>query len=537
MKKYKNRTLLLFIIYLGFCNACSDSFLDEDILDAYTPETLDDKLGVEASAIGLYNLYSLFFTKSDQQGWLSVWQVGTDIVWPGQVQGVEVPFYNYEQLNPDNSAVRTTWRFYYDIIENANIIINVIDVRGDEITDLTAEEKLAFSAEAKFFRALAYNGLATLYGGVPLVTEPLTEPRTDFVRAPLSDINGLIESDLTFATENLPEVDQARAEARVNRYTAHHLFAEYYLRTNQGLLAEEQANAIINSGKYALVNSRYGVEADQPGDPFSDMFFVGNLRRSQGNTEAIWVLENENPGDVRDGSTGFPQHRRIWVTSYHSRNQQLPADSLGGRGIIRIRLNNWVIYDLYEPGDMRNSRYNLRREFYYNNPNNPNFGQLIPYEGPDTLLFTAPYTTKWKQFDPRDVFGFGMWKDFMLMRLGETYLFKAEAQLQQGNIAGAAETINILRTRANAPLVNPGDIDLDFILDERVRELLAEENRRMTLMRTGTLVERNRRLNGGEGNLSTTGLADTHLLFPIPLREIQLNRDAVLEQNRGYEAN
>ena len=328
-----------------------------------------------------------------------------------------------------------------------------------------------------------------------------------------------------------------RREARVNRYTAHHLFAEYYLRTNQGALAEEQADAVINSGKYSLVNSRYGVEADLPGDPFSDMFFVGNLRRSQGNTEAIWVLENENPSDVRGGSTGFPQHRRIWVTSYHSRNQQLPADSLGGRGIMRIRLNNWVIYNLYEPGDMRNSRYSLRRQFYYNNPNNPNFGQPIPYEGPDTLFFTAPYTTKWKQFDPRDVFGFGMWKDFMLMRLGETYLFKAEAQLQQGNTSGAAETINTLRTRANAPSVSPADIDLDFILDERVRELLAEENRRMTLMRTGTLVERNRRLNGGEGNLSTTGLTDTHSLFPIPLREIQLNKDAVLEQNQGYENN
>lgn len=56
-------------------------------------------------------------------------------------------------------------------------------------------------------------------------------------------------------------------------------------------------------------------------------------------------------------------------------------------------------------------------------------------------------------------------------------------------------------------------------------------------MRTGTLVERNRRLNGGEGNLSTTGLTDTHSLFPIPLREIQLNKDAVLEQNQGYENN
>lgn len=110
----------------------------------------------------------------------------------------------------------------------------------------------------------------------------------------------------------------------------------------------ERTQMIINSGEYQLVNARYGVNADQPGDPFSDMFFKGNQRRSQGNTEAIWVLENENPTDVRGGSSGFPQHRRVWGAAYHNRNGLIPADSLGGRGIARIRLNNWVLYDLYD---------------------------------------------------------------------------------------------------------------------------------------------------------------------------------------------
>src|SRR5690606_40698321 len=83
---------------------------------------------------------------------------------------------------------------------------------------------------------------------------------------------------------------------------------------------------------------------------------------------------------------------------------------------------------------------------------------------------------KWGHFDPRDTFGYGMWKEFILMRLGETYLLKAEAQFLQGNTSGAAATINILRDRAQAPTVAGSDIDLNFILDERARELLAEEN-------------------------------------------------------------
>ena len=223
------------------------------------------------------------------------------------------------------------------------------------------------------------------------------------------------------------------------------------MRSNRPELAEEQVDLIINSGKFSLVTQRYGVKSNEPGDPFSDMFFKGNQRRSQGNTEAIWVLENENPAEVRGGSTGFPQQRRVWGAAYHNVNGLVPADSLGGRGLSRIRLNNWVLYDLYDDDDMRNSKYNIKRRFYYNNPNfdysqvDFNYQDMVPYETIDTLGRINPYSLKWGHFDPTDVFGFGMWKDFILMRLGETYLLKAEAQVMRNDLDGAASTINILR--------------------------------------------------------------------------------------------
>lgn len=186
-------------------------------------------------------------------------------------------------------------------------------------------------------------------------------------------------------------------------------------------------------------------------------------------------------------------------------------------------------------GDMRNSKYSIHRRFAYNDPTYEDFGEPVPYEGPDTLFIINPYTLKWGHFDPRDTFGYGMWKDFIIMRLGETYLLLAEAQFKQGDLAGAAASINALRTRAQAPLVSAADIDLNFILDERVRELVGEENRRMELMRTGTLVERATRLNNdAPASMQIQGLTETHLLLPIPLTEIQLNKDATLEQNPGY---
>jgi hypothetical protein len=183
---------------------------------------------------------------------------------------------------------------------------------------------------------------------------------------------------------------------------------------------------------------------------------------------------------------------------------------------------------------MRNSQYNIRRKFYYNDPANAKYGQQVPYVGSDTNTNIAPHTTKWYQFDPTDEFGFAMLKDITLARLGETYLLLAEAQFKQGKTGDAATTLTTLRARSNAGAVSAGSVTLNFILDERARELLAEENRRMTLMRTGTLVTRVTALNSNSALNAVSGLQNKHLLLPIPLSEINLNKDAVLEQNPDY---
>ncbi|GAB3529492.1 RagB/SusD family nutrient uptake outer membrane protein [Pontibacter brevis] len=540
MKKYI-KIAVCACISLPALTACEKEFLDEEVLSNYSPSTLTDRQGLEASLIGLYNHNSTFYSVSGQQGWPAVWQVGTDVAWPIQPQGVEVPYYNYNTLTSLDGAADITWNWSYSMINNANVIIK--NVETAELSGVTEEEKNRINAEARFFRGLAYNTLATAFGGVPLVTDALTAPKTDFVRAPLEEVNNQITTDLLYAAEHLPDINDipAARQARANKYMANQLLAEVYLRIGEPAKAEEQADIVINSGAFSLVTERYGVMANQPGDPFSDMFKYGNQRRRQGNTEAIWVMEAENPRDVPGGMTGAPQQRRVWQASYHSRPGMVPADSLGGRGIARLRLNNWVLYDLYDEGDMRNSQHNIRREYWYNDPA-PKYSSIyktkVPYEGPDTLFIINPYTTKWGHFDPQDVFGWGMWKDFILMRLGETYLLRAEAEFKQGKLGEAAESINELRRRANAPLVSAADINLDFILDERARELIGEENRRFTLMRTGTLVDRATRLNtnipGLPENRQITGLTETHLLMPIPQNEIDLNKDAELRQNPGY---
>lgn len=528
---------------LQFFSSCKKDFLDEDVYSAYAPETLTDSLGFEASIVGLHNHLSTFFSYSDPQGWPSVWHAGTDIAFvpPTQKQGIEVPYYDYNQLISTDGAASFTWGWAYRMINNANIIIANAD--NPNLGGMTQTNKNSISAEAKFFRAYAYNILATCFGGVPISTVPLTAPKTDFVRASLDSVNSLIIRDLTFAAANLTDVTalgstnkthpNGKPASRANKYMAMQLLAEVYLRANKPDLAEQQCAAIISSGKFALVNARYGIKASQPGDYYSDMFWFGNERRYQGNREAIWVMEQENPTSVTGGITNNPQQRRNWGAAYYQITGMTICDSLGGRGIARMRLTDWVVYGLYETNDVRNSHYNLRRKFYYNTPGNPNYGLLVPYTGADTVFKIAPHTTKWYQYDPNDVFGFAMIKDFILMRLGETYLLQAEAQFRQNKLTEAAASLNVIRARANATPVTAGQITLDYILDERARELLAEENRRMTLMRTGTLVTRTSTRNVQTIN-PVLGLTAKNLLMPIPQSEINLNKDAILEQNPGY---
>nr|WP_321357754.1 RagB/SusD family nutrient uptake outer membrane protein [uncultured Draconibacterium sp.] len=566
-----NRIYLILVMAITMLAvSCSEDFLDETPMSSYAPETLSDEAGIEAALKGLHYNFGRIWTWSDQQGWACVWQVGTDVCSPGGIQGVEIPFFKYENLNSENAAVSYMWEMCFLIINNANTALKAIGEDGDP----------AKIAEARFFRGYCYNTLATLYGDVPLLLEATSSARTDFERTPVTQVNDQIVKDLKYAAENLPDIDGAVTESRANKHMAMQCLGEVYLRIGEPALAEPVLSDIINSGLFSLVENRYGVMLNKAGDYFSDMFKYGNQRRSQGNTEAIWTFELEYTKNVSGGYTNAPQQRRVWVPAYHNvpgmtysvfdSNEGMNVSEYGGRGNGRMRPSNWVKYQLYEEGDIRNSENNITRHMFYNSPDwsatigidadgfrvaadSPDAvetklvqeGDPVVIAATDTLESMFPYTRKWDSFDPDDTWGWTCIKDFPLMRLGETYLLRAEARFKNGNAGGAADDINVLRDRAfktartesgNSDLgkVSASDIDLDFILDERARELFAEENRRMTLMRTGTLVERSQLNTESTIKGTISGVSGNNLLLPIPLSEIQRNKDVQWDQNPGY---
>ena len=135
--------------------------------------------------------------------------------------------------------------------------------------------------------------------------------------------------------------------------------------------------------------------------------------------------------------------------------------------------------------------------------------------------------------------------DWYVIRLAETYLLLAEAYLNKGDKASAADAINVVRARAKAPLCTAADVTIDYILDERARELYGEEHRAVTLSRLSTkenpvLVQRTRkygyRFPAATNELKDAGpnIQDYQWQYPIPLQVIEANSGANFPQNEGY---
>lgn len=107
---------------------------------------------------------------------------------------------------------------------------------------------------------------------------------------------------------------------------------------------------------------------------------------------------------------------------------------------------------------------------------------------------------------------------------------RAEANILKGDRASAANDLNVVRARAKTFPITAADATIDFLLDERMRELYSEEFRMVTLTRMGKLYDRVKKYNEKSG----LSIEPYHNLWPIPFSEINRNVSANLEQNPGY---
>jgi len=545
---------------LIFCTvSCKKSYLDEVPLDfASTVNSFKTAQDFNASIYNLYSAVRTEFYSSDEQSPFD-YIYGLDLVYDGQPSGPQ-RFNDYAvSTNPSNSYLTSHWTRLYKIISESNTILSRLPA-----SSVTGADLVFIQANARFFRGFAYRTLAYLYGGVPLVLQEVTSPKTNYTRATQAEVYAQAISDLAFASTSLPAINTVK-DGQVSNLVAYHFLAEVYLAAKQYTNAITAATAVISNPNMALMNSRFGSQSTDPGDVYWDLFRPKNQNRSAGNREAIWVIQFEN--DVPGGSSSAT----AIAGSYQLERQCAPltrdvtlaggkkpflwpvSDYTGGRGIgwaISTKYFTNTIWQSDFNNDMRNSKYNFVRQFTYNDPNQPAFfGQTISTENPPAgvtvpsrvfYAYQSKCTTPGRH--PSALYlnattgllssaAGGTYADQYMCRLAETYLIRAEAYLGANDPGNAAADINIVRARANASSVLPANVDINYILDERMRELGIEEKRRLTLARLGLVYDRT--VNVAH-NPVAANVKPTSNLWPIPQSEIESNKDAVLTQNPGY---
>ena len=588
MKKYLILSMFAAFLLTG-CN--EDKFLEEKPLDFNSASnSYETAADYDAAITELYFLtreefYTTYDRTTDLSKFADMW-ITADPLKSNVVA----------DLSPSGAMAKFYWDENYKLIAQANTVIS----RLPNSSKLTDDEKKVYEAKARFFRALAYRTLVLLYGDVPLQLEEVSTPKTDFVRESKDKVKAQVVEDLEFAAANLPEINTVK-DGEISKPAANMLLAEMYLATGDNDKAINAASAVINNPNLALMKNRFGSQAKEDGDVFYDLFRPNNQNRASGNTEGIWVIQFEtniegggnntshhfwDPGSFWGERFFAPQVDKFQIIKPDGTKLQLfnwpIGDMTGGRGIGTHYATNHLYNEIWADDfdDIRNSEYNWPRRFKIHRTNvlddNPELKAAMPdgyFDLENTVLpdgwsmetgfaggvtattklpnrFMCGYSTKMTtpfhhpdaQYQNKETYqlagtGGKTYTDQYFFRLAEAYLLRAEAYVNKGDKNKAADDINELHKRANAKPCTADQMNLDYILDERLRELTCEEKRRLTLSRVGKLAERIKKYNPyfSAAYSADNKDYDAHFdLLPIPLSAIQANKDAKLEQNPGY---
>ncbi len=529
--------LIIVITTVSF-QACDSNFLEETPRTFLSPATTyKSDAGLSAGAVGLYDVFARRFT-ADNYLWhvQATMDMSTDIMRTGT--GIN-PMRAFALLSADytslNGTVAATWKYFYEIATNAALIIDKAE--DHEWTDIALREQVL--SEAFFYRAWAHFYLALFWGDVPMINKSIEGVKLDFVRTPKGDVMKLVIDDLIKAEAGLGYDDYKNQWGRINKGIVQHFLAYVYLANKDWVNSEKYAKLVINSGKYALMQIRFGAKKDDlNGNVFWDLFQYGNQSPGAGNKEGIWVWQNDIiTGYPAVASAGGPlssaRMPRTMINAYYQYNGILAGVEYGGRGVGIVSATEYWL-DNFETNDTRGQMPNVQKVIKINDPRNANFGvtvmdwnhkELYDYEN----IRLRPHATKWN-WEGINSDNSTTERNIYMFRLSETYLILAEAQMMQNKPGEAVANINIVRKRAGASEVQANQVTIDFILEERARELFGEVSRRADLVRTDKYVERTRLYNEQCG----TAVEDKFKLLPLPQAQIDLNTENPLTNNPGW---
>ena len=556
--------LLVAGLLLG-TGACKD-ILDEKPVSQVPDSYLNTRAGFEDAVEATYASLRDYYGR---EAAMTMTVFGTDTYTMGADGSFKFVNQYTSQMDGRLAPTRDIWISFYAAINAANTVID----RADLIEGLDENIKKRRIAEVKFLRAHHHFILVQMFGEVPLRVTENKVPDKVASRAPIPELYAAIVNDLETALPDLPATPEVYG--RAGKGACEHLLARVYLTkatspaaaTDDYAKAASYAQNVIGKYNYKLLPDFAKVFEQGAGEVNDEVIFATQytsdpITNGPGNqTHLYFGMEYDNQaGMQRDVINGRP-FKRFKPTDYTLNVifKDRLNDSRYQKTFKHTYLSNrpgTYTTNLFDP-TKKSVTYKSGDTAIYipgYDPGNPQ-GLLLPpaatltaeeiakkpYQVLTPSLYKAnlfPALTKF--FDPLRpdrTYEPGS-RDFLMFRLAETYLILAEAQFKQGNLAEATQAINMVRRRAAFPgretemEITPGQLTMEFIMEERERELLGEMFRWFDLKRWGVLVERVKLYNPDGG----PNIKPFHVLRPIPQDQIDRTaggRDA-FPQNDGY---
>ena len=545
------KRIIIACIYLAFSGiifSCKKTLVEYNPSGLTAESVYSTPEGFETLVNAAYTYQRWWYGKEEAY---NMAETGTDL-WTSATGEVYRDLTTYENLQAGNAALASEWRELYAAVNLCNGGINRIADAG-----LTPQLRTTRESELKFLRAFYYWHIVETWGGVHFTLEETKGLISTANRTPVDTFYKQIFSDLQFAVANLPNTQPEYG--RANKPAAQAFLARMYL--TRGMNAEALALA-----QTVIANTSYKLEAN-----YVDLWKMSNLKSK----EVIYAVNyavNLAVNDLINTSLNPYGHSRgsnnghmLFLMKY----DDLPGvirDLPYGRPFNRYMPTRFFL-DLYSDDDARYEG-SFMQVWLANSTSRPagmNIGDTAVYVTKKEIDDTYEATRKYKTYDRSKVYNANgtvkdnlryvtlskfmdptrpnaneaqSARDVFVIRLSEVYLIAAEASMKLGNNATAATLINILRTRAAKPgrvaamQITAADITLDFILDERARELAGEQLRWFDLKRTGKLLSRIQAYSPNNAIF----IKPYHVLRPIPQSQIDAvtNREE-FKQNEGYQ--
>ena len=531
--------------------SCKD-LLTEQVVSQVGSDYITTPVGLESAVRATYSSLRDFYGRESA---MTMTVFGTDTYTMGSDGSFKYVNQYTPQFDSRTPFIADIWNSLYVGINTANAVI----AQAPNVAGLDEAVKKRRVAEVKFLRAHHYFVLVQLFGAVPLVLEQSTVANKVATRAPEGQVYAAIVADLLAALPDLaaPTSDYGRA----TKGAAEHLLARVYLtKATSAAAAPDDYTKAAAAAQNVIKNYTYRLLPD-----FASVFAQG---AGEVNDEVIFATQYTS--DPTTNGVGNETH--LYFGMEYDVQAGMKRDIFYGRPFKRFRPTNYTLNTVF--ADRANdSRYqkSFRSVYLSNNPGTftnlfDNSKTSLTFKAGDTAIVLPGveltmaqrarkpyqvlvpslyrpnlYPTLVKFLDPLrpDLTYTNGSRDFLMFRLAETQLIAAEALLKMGKPAEALPFVNAVRRRAAFPgreaamQITAAQLTMEFIMEERERELLGEMFRWFDLKRWGVLIERVKLYNpDAAANIK----AGKHELRPIPQDQIDRTAGgaAAFPQNPGY---